>query len=88
MGAENGLNWDKIFSNIAKIKKLKLPGIVVKKIEDGVKKSDFIILCTPMSEYKNLILKMNKFLSPRTIITDIGSSKMESSKIIKKIAKL
>ena len=37
-----------------------------------------------MSEYKNLILKMNKFLSPKTIITDIGSSKLESSKIIKK----
>jgi len=37
-----------------------------------------------MSEYKNLILKMNKFLSPRTIMTDIGSSKIESSKIIKK----
>ena len=37
-----------------------------------------------MSEYKNLILKMNKFLSPKTIITDIGSSKIESSKIIKK----
>ena len=27
---------------------------------------------------------MNKFLSPRTIITDIGSSKIETSKIIKK----
>ena len=37
-----------------------------------------------MSEYKNLILKMNKFLSAKTIITDVGSSKLESSKIIKK----
>ena len=43
-------------------------------------KSDLIILCTPMSEYKNLILKMNKFLSPKTIITDVGSSKLESLK--------
>ena len=71
-------------SNIAKIKKLKLPGIIIKKLEDGVIKSDLIILCTPMSEYKNLILKMNKFLTPNTIVTDIGSSKIESSKIIKK----
>ena len=76
--------YEKSKSNIAKIKKLKLPGIIIKKLEDGVIKSDLIILCTPMSEYKNLILKMNKFLSPKTIMTDIGSSKIESSKIIKK----
>ena len=76
--------YEKSKSNIAKIKKLKLPGIIVKKLEDGIVKSDLIILCTPMSEYKNLILKMNKFLLPETIVTDIGSSKIESSKIIKK----
>ena len=79
--------YEKSNSNIAKIKKLKLPGIIVKKLEDGVIKSDLIILCTPMSEYKNLILKMNKFLLPKTIVTDIGSSKIESSKIIKKFLK-
>ena len=76
--------YEKSRSNIAKIKKLKLPGTILKKLEDGVVKSNLIILCTPMSEYKNLILKMNKFLTPNTIVTDIGSSKIESSKIIKK----
>ena len=76
--------YEKSRSNITKIKKLKLPGIILKKLEDGVVKSNFIILCTPMSEYKNLILKMNKFLTPNTIVTDIGSSKIESTKIIKK----
>jgi cyclohexadieny/prephenate dehydrogenase len=76
--------YEKSKSNLTKIKKLKLPGKIVKKLEDGVKNSDLIILCTPMSEYKNLILKMNKFLSTKTIITDIGSSKLESSRIIKK----
>ena len=75
--------YEKSRSNIAKIKKLKLPGTILKKLEDGVVKSNLIILCTPMSEYKNLILKMNKFLTPNTIVTDIGSSKIESSKIIK-----
>ena len=79
--------YEKSKSHIAKIKKLKLPGIIIKKLEDGIIKSDLIILCTPMSEYKNLILKMNKFLSPRTIMTDIGSSKIQSSKIIKKFLK-
>ena len=79
--------YEKSISNISKIKKLKLPGIIVKKLEDGVRKSDLIILCTPMSEYKNLILKVNSFISPRTLITDIGSSKIESSKTIKKFLK-
>ena len=76
--------YEKSKANIAKIKKLKLPGQIVNKLQNGVINSDLIILCTPMSEYKNIILKMNKFLSPKTIITDIGSSKLESSKIIKK----
>ncbi|MDC0940235.1 prephenate dehydrogenase/arogenate dehydrogenase family protein [Candidatus Pelagibacter sp.] len=76
--------YEKSKSNIAKIKRLKLPGLIIKKLEDGVVKADLIILCTPMNEYKNLILRMNKFLSSKTIITDVGSSKIESSKIIKK----
>ena len=76
--------YEKSKYNIKKIKKLKLPGILVNRIEDGVKKSDLIIFCTPMSEYKNLILKINKFLLKKTIITDIGSSKIESLRIIKK----
>ena len=76
--------YDKSKLNISKIKKLKLPGIIVNKLQDGVSKSDLIILCTPMNEYKNIILKMNKFLSSGTIITDVGSSKLETSKIIKK----
>ena len=76
--------YEKSKANILKIRKLKLPGIIVNKLQDGVIKSDLIILCTPMSEYKNLILKMNKFLSPKNVITDIGSSKLEVSKIIKK----
>jgi len=76
--------YEKSKANISKIKKLKLPGTIVNKLQEGVIKSNLIIVCTPMSEYKNLILKMNKFLSPKTIITDIGSSKLESLKIIKK----
>ena len=49
--------------------------------------SNLVIFCTPMSEYKKIILKINKFLSPKVLITDIGSSKKESSKIIKKFLK-
>ena len=79
--------YEKSKSNILKIKRLKLPGIIVNNLNDVVIKSDLIILCTPMSEYKNIILKMNKFLSTKNIITDVGSSKLESSKIIKRFLK-
>jgi prephenate dehydrogenase/cyclohexadieny/prephenate dehydrogenase len=76
--------YEKSKVNISKIKKLKLHVTIVNKLENVVTNSDLIILCTPMSEYKNIILKMNKFLSPKTIVTDIGSSKLESLKIIKR----
>ncbi len=79
--------YEKLKSNIVKIKKLRLPGIILKSLKDGVTNSDLIIFCTPMSEYKGLILKINKFISSKTLITDIGSSKLESSKTIKKFLK-
>ena len=79
--------FEKSKSNITKIKKLRLPGIIVKSLEDGVVNSDMIIFCTPMSEYKKIILKINSFILPNTLISDIGSSKIESSKIIKKFLK-
>ena len=85
--AEKVFVYEKSKSNISKIKKLKLPGKIVKSLREAVISADLIILCTPMSEYKKIILKINKFLSPNTLITDIGSSKIESTKIIKKFLK-
>ena len=79
--------YEKSSANVSKIKRLKLPGIIIKNLDQAIKKSDLIILSTPMSEYKNLILKMNKSLSSKNIITDIGSSKIETSKIIKNFLK-
>ena len=79
--------YEKSKTNITKIKKLKLPGTIVKSLKDGVINSDLIIFCTPMSEYKRLILKINNYILQNTLITDIGSSKIESSKIIKKFLK-
>ena len=79
--------YEKSKTNITKIKKLKLPGKIVKSLKDGVINSDLIIFCTPMSEYKKLILKINNYISQKTLITDIGSSKIASSKIIKRFLK-
>ena len=79
--------YERSKKNISKIKKLKLPGIIVKSLKIGVMYSDLIIFCTPMSEYKKTILKINSNILPKTLITDIGSSKVESSKIFKKFLK-
>ena len=79
--------YEKSKSNTIKIKKLRLPGTIVKSLKDSVINSDLIIFCTPMSEYKKIILKINSSILPKTLITDIGSSKIESSKIIKKTLK-
>ena len=79
--------YEKSKTTIAKIKKLKLPGTIVKSLKDGVVNSDLIIFCTPMSEYKKIILKINNFISKNTLITDIGSSKNESTKMVNKYLK-
>ena len=79
--------YEKSKKNISTLKKLKLPGKVVSSLKEAVTKSNFIIFCTPMSEYKNIITKINNYILPNTLITDVGSSKIESSKIIKKYMK-
>ena len=79
--------YEKSKKNISTFKKLKLPGKIVSSLKEAVTKSNFIIFCTPMSEYKNIITKINNYILPNTLITDVGSSKIESSKIIKKYLK-
>ena len=79
--------YEKSKKNIKKIKKLKLPGVLVKKLQEGVSQSELIIFCTPMSEYKKIILNINNSLTQKHIITDIGSSKLISIEMIKKYLK-
>ena len=76
--------FEKSKKNLSKIKKLKLPGTITKKPEDIMSEINMIIFCTPMSEYKKIILKLNKFLTKNHIITDIGSSKSNSLKVVNK----
>jgi len=76
--------YEKSKANILKIKRLKLPCIIINDFKNIVSKQDMIIFCTPMSEYEKIILKINKYLLPKMIITDVGSSKEKSSIIIKK----
>ena len=76
--------YEKSKSNIIKIKKLKLPCEVTSDFKKIIPNVDLIIFCTPLSEYEKIILKINKYLLPKTIITDVGSSKEKSMELIKK----
>ena len=76
--------YEKSKKNIEKIKRLKLKGTIVKRLKDVIPNTGFIIFCTPMSEYKKIILKINDYLSSDHIITDIGSAKLKSNEIIRK----
>ena len=76
--------YEKSKANILKIKKLKLPCTIIKNFKTIIPILDLIIFCTPMSEYEKIILKINKYLQSKTIITDVGSSKESSLALIKK----
>ncbi|MDA9615938.1 prephenate dehydrogenase/arogenate dehydrogenase family protein [Candidatus Pelagibacter sp.] len=79
--------YEKSKSNVLKIKKLKLPCEVTNDLKKIIPNLDLIIFCTPLGEYKKIILKINKYLLPKTIITDVGSSKEKSMDLIKRILK-
>ena len=76
--------YEKSKSNIITIKKLKLLCEVISDFKKIIPNVDLIIFCTPLSEYEKIILKINKYLLPKTIITDVGSSKEKSMELIKK----
>ena len=73
--------YEKSKSNIAKIKRLKLSGTIIKSLKAGVVNSDLIIFCTPMSEYEDIILKINNFIHQKTLITDIDLPKLRLPKL-------
>ena len=79
--------YEKSKSNILKIKKLRLPCEVINDLKKIIPNLDLVIFCTPLGEYKKIILKINKYLLPKTIVTDVGSSKKKSMDLIKRILK-
>jgi len=76
--------YEKSKSNVLKIKKLKLRCKMTSDFKKIIPNLDLIIFCTPLGEYEKIILKINKYLLPKTIITDVGSSKEKTIELIKK----
>ncbi len=67
--------YEKSKKNISKIQKINSKVIILKKLDKKISDIDFVILSTPMSQYEKLIPHLNKFLSKKSIITDVGSTK-------------
>ena len=65
------------------IKKINKKVILIKKLDKKIKDMDLVIISTPMSEYQKIIIKLNKNLSNKTLITDVGSTRGNVAKLIK-----
>ena len=82
--AKNIYIYEKSKKNISIIKKLKVTYKIINNFKNMSVNFDLVILSTPMSQYSNVILKINKFLTNKTIVTDVGSTKELSFKKVKK----
>ena len=76
--------YEKSKKNILLIKKLNIECKVINKFKNIYINFDLVIFCTPMSQYLNIISKVNRFLTNTTIVTDVGSTKELSFKNVKR----
>ena len=60
---------------ISKIRKIKTNCKFIKSLNHEILNIDLVIICTPMSEYKKIIPKLNHNLNSKCLITDVGSTK-------------
>ena len=82
--AKNIFVKEKSITNIKKIKKIKSKFKIVENFKNIISDMDLIIIATHLSEYEKIIGSINKKLSHKTILTDVGSSKENNYKIAKK----
>ncbi len=66
------------------IKKINKKIILIKKLDKKIRDMDLVVISTPMSEYQKIIIKLNKNLNNKTLITDVGSTRENVAKLIKK----
>ena len=73
--------YEKSKKHISKIKKINSKVIILNKLDQRISDIDFVILSTPMSQYEKIIPNLNKFLSKKSLITDVGSTKQNVLKL-------
>ena len=82
--AKNIFVKEKSITNIKKLKKIKSKFKIVENFKNIISDMDLIVIATHLSEYEKIIGSINKKLSHKTILTDVGSSKENNYKIAKK----
>jgi prephenate dehydrogenase/cyclohexadieny/prephenate dehydrogenase len=55
---------------------------ICSNVSDAVKESDLVIIASPLSSYKEILLSIQSNLKENVILTDTGSAKKEVNKII------
>ncbi len=81
--SKNFFVYEKSKKNIREIKKINKKIIILKKLDNKISDMDFVIIATPMSQYERVIPHLNKYLSKKSLITDVGSTKENISKLKK-----
>ncbi len=81
--SKNFYVFEKSKKNKKIIKKINSKIIFVSNLNKDIDKMNFIIICTPMSEYKFIIPKINKLKSENYVVTEVGSTKRNLINLIK-----
>ncbi len=80
--------FEKSKRNISLVKKINKKIKFLKDIDHQVSNMDLIVLSTHMSQYKNIIKKLQRYISSRNLVTDTGSTKRNIEKLIDKNKRL
>ena len=86
--SKNVYVFEKLKKNITIIKKINKRIKFISNFDHQVSKMDLIVLCTHMSEYKNITKKLQRYITSKNIIIDTGSTKRNVEKLIQKNKKL
>ena len=79
--SKNFYVFEKSKKNIQEIKKINKKVKILKKLDNKIVDMDFVIIATPMSQYEKVIPHLNKNLNKKSLITDVGSTKENISKM-------
>tara|TARA_B100001057_G_scaffold497456_1_gene601607 strand:- start:3516 stop:4412 length:897 start_codon:yes stop_codon:yes gene_type:complete len=77
--------YEKSKKNQRILKRFKLKFELIKKVDTKISECDFVVICTPISEYEKIFSELNKYLKKSTLITDVGSAKKNTISKINKI---
>ncbi len=74
--------YDKSKETISYLKNMKFDENIETDLSIAVKDTDLIIIATPLSSYKEILLSIKDHINQDTILTDTGSVKKEVNKIV------